>query len=184
MAVLLFVCALRKSKLSLYIDVLTDLIPCLFALDRTNYARWVSLHVLDVCELQTKLPGIYKQFHCGKITVHIIHAFSGLAIDHEHEQLDAVVKIDGGTIGSTDNASAMARWTVCGPGVAQLLEEFECNMDTLAGFVHVSETNHEQQPTILDAFVNDMSKFFTTMLLIGNPFEVQNDLVVLNNSVI
>jgi hypothetical protein len=166
----------------LYIDALTDLIPWFFALDHTNYARRVSVHVRDMSELQTKLPNIYAQFTHGKFTVHKSHhAFLGLAIDHTHDQLNAVVKGDGGIIGLTDNASAMARWIVCVSDVARLLEEFECSMDTVAGFVHVSETHHEQQPSTQDAFVNDVRKLLTTMLDMGNPFEELNDLVVLHN---
>jgi hypothetical protein len=65
-----------------------------------------------------------------------LHAFLGLATDHVHEQLNAVVKGDGGIIGLSDNANAMERWIICGPDVARPLEKFECSMVCLfVGFL-------------------------------------------------
>jgi hypothetical protein len=134
MTVLQFVRSIRESNFSLYVDALTDLIPWFFALDRPNYARWVSVHVRDMCELSTTLPDVFQQFNLGKFTVHrSVRAFSGMAIDHAHEQLNAVVKGDGGVIGLTENDDALARWIVSGPDVARLLAEFECSMGTVAG---------------------------------------------------
>ena len=42
--------------------------------------------------------------------------FSSLA--HDHEQLNAIVKGDGGIIGITENEAALTRWAVSGPKTA------------------------------------------------------------------
>ena len=42
-AVLLFVRSLREANFALYVDSLTNLMPWFFVLDRTNYARWLSV---------------------------------------------------------------------------------------------------------------------------------------------
>jgi len=38
--------------------------------------------------------------------------FSRIAIDHAHEQINAVVKGYGGAVGLTENPSALRRWMV------------------------------------------------------------------------
>ena len=41
--------------------------------------------------------------------------FSGIAIDHAHEQNNTSVKGDGGGVGLTENPAALRRWMVTGP---------------------------------------------------------------------
>jgi hypothetical protein len=41
-----------------------------------------------------------------------------------HEQLNAMVKGDGGVIGITENESSFRRWMVAGPEIAQLLIDY------------------------------------------------------------
>ena len=45
--------------------------------------------------------------------------------DQVHEQLNAMVKGDGGVIGITENETALRRWGVAGPETARLLTEYE-----------------------------------------------------------
>ena len=51
--------------------------------------------------------------------------FSAIPIDQAHEQNNACSKRDGGTVGLTDNPSALQRWMVAGLEVAALIEDFE-----------------------------------------------------------
>ena len=51
--------------------------------------------------------------------------FSAIAIDHAHEQNNAVVKGDGGAIGLTQNLRALLRWMVAGPEIARTIDGFE-----------------------------------------------------------
>ena len=54
--------ALREADFSLYVKAIKLLLPWMFALDHPNYARWLSVHYRDMCELPTKLPEVYTQF--------------------------------------------------------------------------------------------------------------------------
>jgi hypothetical protein len=124
MTFLLFVRSLRESNFGLYMDSLTDLILRFFALDRTNYARWLSVHLRDMCELANLHPDTYSEFVQDKFTVHkTANRFSAIATDHVHEQLTAVIKGDNGIIGLTENDSALRRWITAGPEAAQLLHD-------------------------------------------------------------
>jgi hypothetical protein len=148
-----------------------------FVLDRTNYARWLSVHVRDMHELPNTNPKIYAEFQKGKFTVHKSgNVFSAMPIDQAHEQLNAVVKGDGGIIGLTANDSALDRWVVSGPEVAGLLAEFESHSAAPTNGHH-----HEAQPAVQLAFANDVQKLVNTLLEMSNPFEDQHDLIVLHS---
>ena len=46
--VLIFVGAHRIRDFTLYVESLEALVPWFFALDRTNYARWIPIHIRDM----------------------------------------------------------------------------------------------------------------------------------------
>ena len=50
----------RQSSFSMYLDVLTELVPWFFALDHTNYARWIPVHLRDITELPTRHPDVAR----------------------------------------------------------------------------------------------------------------------------
>ena len=45
LCVLVYVRSLRQASFTMYLDALTELTPCFFALDHTNYARWIPVHL-------------------------------------------------------------------------------------------------------------------------------------------
>ena len=47
-----------------------------------------------------------------------------MAIDQAHEQANAVINGEGGTIGITEDPSALRRWMVAGPEVSRLATEY------------------------------------------------------------
>ena len=69
----------------------------MFALDHYRYARWMTIYVKDLLELQLTCPTIYAEFQKGNFVTHKTrHNFSSLANDKVHERLNAIVKGDGG----------------------------------------------------------------------------------------
>ena len=68
-AILVFVRALRDSNFELYVQSLLDLLPWFFILDRTNYSRWLSVHVRDMQALSNTHPAVFSAFQNGKFTV-------------------------------------------------------------------------------------------------------------------
>ena len=70
-------------------------------------------------------PETTKEFNNGKFVVHKTRqAFSRIPIDQAHEQNNALIKVDGGAVGLTDNLSASQHCMVVGPEVARVVEEF------------------------------------------------------------
>ena len=98
----------------------------MFALDHYHYARWMTVHVRDLLNLQNTCQAIYAQFLSGNfVTQKSNHKFSALAHDQVHEQLNAMVKGDDGVIGITENEAALKRWMVAGPETTILLNEYD-----------------------------------------------------------
>ena len=120
-----YVCSLRQASFRMYLDASTELVSWLYAIDHTNHAQWIPVHLRDMAELATKHPELEKQFNEGKFTVRKTNrVFSAIAIDHAHEQNKAHIKGDGGAVGLTYNPSALWHWVVAGPEVARVLNEF------------------------------------------------------------
>ena len=66
---LMFVKSVRQSDYQLYKDCLRHMLPWFFLFDRQNYARWLTVHSMDLEELESKAPEIHQQFMLGKIAI-------------------------------------------------------------------------------------------------------------------
>ena len=164
----------------MYLDALTELVPWFFALDHTNYARWIPVHLQDMAELANKHPDVFTEFSNGHFTVQKTkRMFSAIPLDQAHEQNNAYVKGDGGPIGLTDNAYALKRWMVAGPEVARVIVEFEdFNMHPR----NQEETrHHEETPSVQNTFARDVRSLVAVIEELGKPFEEDSeDLLVLD----
>ncbi|KAI0236903.1 hypothetical protein LSAT2_012549 [Lamellibrachia satsuma] len=76
-----------------------------FAMDRTHYSRWVSFHMRDMIRLKDTHPSVYRQFAQDHFTVPKTGHTSSMALHQTHEQLNEVIKGDGGGggVGLTEN---------------------------------------------------------------------------------
>ena len=108
--------AFKEANFALYVDAIRQILPWPFVMDHTNYARWLAVHYWDMQVLCSKHPDVYKHFSDGAFVVHKTNrAFSSIALDHAHEQVNALVKDQGGAVGLTENPAALRRWMVAGP---------------------------------------------------------------------
>ena len=106
----MFVRSIRETHFDLYREALSGLVPFFFALDHTNYARWLPVHLQDMALIETIHPMMALEFKKGHFAVHKTEwMFSAIAIDQAHEQNNKVIKGDGGAVGLTDDASALRR---------------------------------------------------------------------------
>ncbi|VDI61859.1 Hypothetical predicted protein [Mytilus galloprovincialis] len=177
---LIFIRAIREGHFKLYIDALTRIIPWFFALDHIHYSRWLPVHVRDMTALSSTNPDAHVEFLSGKFVVHKTKKrFSAIAIDHAHEQNNAVIKSDGGAVGLTENPVALRRWMIAGPEMARLTKEFE---STVSDFeVEEDEHHHENKTSVQKSFLKDIWSMVEVMNELGNPFmEDSQDLLVLD----
>ena len=66
--ILTYVRSLREANFAMYLDALTELVPWFCALDHTNYARWIPVHLRDMAELPKIHPDINREFNAGHFT--------------------------------------------------------------------------------------------------------------------
>ena len=152
----------------------------MFALNLYDYARWLTVHIQDLLDLQSNCPTVYEQFAAGHFVTQKSHRkFSLLAHDQVHEQLNALVKGDGGAIGITENESSLRRWMVGGAEEARLLSEFKNNHNKK------NSNHHVQRPGIQSSFLAQVSKAVEVIADHGNPYaDKTKDLYTLDSKII
>ena len=179
LCVLHFVRSVREGNFNLYRDSLSKLAPWMFSMNHINYARWLSIHIRDMCALPAKHPEVYQHFLKGSFVVHKSQrVFSSIALDQAHEQANALVKGDGGAVGLTENPGALRRWMVAGPELARMIQEFE---ESTPRPVKEDRRHHDQVSSIQVSFQKDVLSLVSTFEEMGNPFEEDSkDLLVLD----
>jgi hypothetical protein len=173
--------SIREGNFKLYKESLEQISPWMFALDRVNYARWLSVHIRDMHALPDQHPDIDQQFNNGAFVVHKSKkVFSSIALDHAHEQMNALIKGDGGAVGLTESPGALRRWIIAGPEIARMIKEFENSVQSSRAKDNL--LHHEQQPGVQASFRDDVASLISTFEELGNPFEEESeDLLVLDS---
>ena len=184
LVLLLFVRSLRTGNFDLYKLALRKILPWLFALDHTHYARWLPVHLQDMLDLETSCPSVFIEFNKGSFVVSKTkNKFSSIAIDHAHEQNNKCVKGDGGAIGLTEDSSQLLRWMMSGPELARLVAEFDDSINV--GFDNDKNhvyPHHEQTNSKQKKFEKDVNSVIKTIEELGSPFiEDSQDLLVLDS---
>ena len=172
-----FVRAIREGNFDMYVKAIRLLLPWFFCLDCQNNARWLSIHYRDMCQLKEKHPSVCTAFNQGSFVVHKTKKpFSAIALDHAHEQVNSVVKGEGGAVGLTESAAALRRWMVAGPELSRMIEEFE-NIGP-----EEETTHHENTPSFQKNFAEDMRNLTSSLEELGNPFtEGSQDLIAIHS---
>lgn len=159
---------------------MSELIPYFFALDHTNYSRWLPIHLRDMTEIERKQPGVASEFLKGYFTVHKSErVFSAIAIDQAHEQNNKIIKGDGGAVGLTEDPSALRRWMIAGPETSRPIEEFETVNPSRNH--KVDSRHHEESEANQVTFFEHVKNMTKIMSELGNPFgEESKYLIVLD----
>ena len=72
------------------------MLPWFFVMNHNNYARWLAVHLRDMCSLDQMVPDAASEFKKRLFTEKkTLKRFSSIAIDQAHEQNNAVVKGEG-----------------------------------------------------------------------------------------
>jgi len=100
--------AVKKNDLDLFISSLRDMPPLLFAADRQNYARYLSLYYSQLLNLQHSCPEAVDLLRCGGLSVaRSTNPGCRIATDITIEQTGhRAAKMQGGVIGITRRPSA------------------------------------------------------------------------------
>ena len=153
------------------------MLPWFFAINHSNYACWLPVHLRDMRSLDQMAPHVASEFKKGLFTVNkTLKHFSSIAIDQAHEQNSAMVKGEGGAVGLTVNPNALRRWMQLGPEMARLVNEFEAGMAPDTGAKENSK-QHEEHRSFQVSFFKDVKSLAAAVGDLGNPFlEATGDL--------
>ena len=81
------------GNFTLYKESIQSLLPRFLALDHINYARWLSVHLMDMLYLHQTNICVAECFENGAFVVQKAkNPFSPTGIDHAHEQNKTVLK--------------------------------------------------------------------------------------------
>ena len=178
--ILEFVKSCRQADLDLYIETLKLLMPWVFALDHTHYARNLPVHLRDMQTLEVQHPALYQEFKRG----HFVgqksrRAFSSIPRDQMHEQMIDWLKNHAGVIENLDDPTTVRREQVVRPEMARLVREFEGSNEAY------DQMHHEQYQKFQHDFHSDVNSLVDAFEQLGNPFqEDSGDLIDLDQSII
>ena len=122
-----FVKSCRMADFVLYIETLDNVMPWVFALDHSHYARNLPIHLPDMVTLEECHPALFVEFQRG----HFVgqkskRAFSCIPHGQMYEQLIDWLKNDAGVIENLDDPNTIRREQFVLPEMARLVREFEC----------------------------------------------------------
>jgi len=92
-----------------------------------------------------------------------------LALYHNHEQLNDIIKEAVGAVGLTDNVVALIRWMIAAPEIARLVNVFDEHNDKWSG------KHHEQSAGVEAEFKKDVHELTGIVQGMGNPFLYDGD---------
>ena len=178
--ILEFVKSCRQADFNLYIETLNSLMPWVFALDHTHYARNLPVHLRDMMTLKVQHPAVYEEFKCGRfVGQKSRRAFSSIPRDQMHEQLIDWLKNHTGVIENLDDPTTVHREQVVRPEMARLVREFEGSKEA------DDQTHHEQYQKFQLDFQSDVLSLVDAFEQLGSPFlDDSCDLIDLDQSII
>lgn len=120
----LFIYATRLGIWELHIESLKALVKYFFAYDKQRYARMLPHYLGEMEKLKVTDPDIYQEFCNGNFCVKKTKIpFVSIGPDHAIEQVNKIMKIQGGLKGITQQKSALLRWFLIAPELHRLSEE-------------------------------------------------------------
>ncbi len=85
----------REANFQLYIETLGKIIPWMFAMDHIHHARWLTINVIDLLQLQSQCPEIYEEFVKGRFVTQKTSHKAGQPVD---TPLSDIKIIDGAAL--------------------------------------------------------------------------------------
>ena len=167
----LFIRSVCIGDFDTFLECLKAILPWFFALDHTQYSRWMPVFIQDFSTLERDHNETYKIFRKGFFTVQKTNCvFSNMGTDQAHEQNGKILKIDGGVIGILDNPTVLLKWAIIGPVISEILKEEEDG--------NLPKLHHEDTASFEKDFRKDRDSLIASILEYGNPFEEEEQNLV------
>lgn len=168
-ALLAFIRATREGNWKLHLAAIRLILPWIFAYDRVNYARYLSIYWFEMKNLETASPLIHKHFLDGEFVVQRRNAsgFSQTACDQIIEQTcNRDSKTKGGLTGISINKAAVHRWILSFPARAAIRR----NCEEMAGKTEDSRSKKELDDSRVQKDEQQVQEVCSTVVSMYNPF--------------
>ena len=110
-----------------------------FAHDKQKYARLVPLYLAEMATLHVTDPDTHQEFMDGNFAINKNQIpLCAIGADHALEHINHIMKVTGGLVSITQNASARERLFLTAPELSRLAEEAH----TVAGTSTATRKEH------------------------------------------
>ena len=125
-SILFFVAASWSSDLNLHLQAGEALSKLFFAMDRIKYKRLWPRYIADMQALKTEHPETWLELENGNISVTKSSIpFVSIGADHACEQVNRLLKVQGGITGIANNANARQRFFFNCSCTFKICEDFQ-----------------------------------------------------------
>ena len=108
-----FIRANREGNWALHLDSFSAMLPWMTIYDHTNYARWGTVYLCEMKNLQNTHTLVYEEFLNGNFVVKISQLkFNQIPLDQATEWQNKICKISNGIIGITRNDTARDKFCI------------------------------------------------------------------------
>ena len=169
---LLFNRACRTNDVDLFIDCLHQMVPLLFACNKSNYSHWMTMYVMHLLNIDRSHPGLHEILGKGALSVRRSqNQFSRNPVDMTLEQTinqDAASRMTG-ISAFQQSIAAKNRWTMTRSArstvVSALMEK--------AGLKKVEDVNKDLRPSRIKKDHGDVQCLVTAIKGTCDPFKEQ-----------
>ena len=92
----------------------------------TKYRPMLPAYLAEMYALKRTDPIVWEAFSDGELAVKI--PFAGIGMDHRGEQVNKILKIDGGIVGISRYENARTRFMLSAPVIAETSSSFKDSM--------------------------------------------------------
>lgn len=179
-----FLRATRQGDWQMHLQCVRELLPWMFAYDRTNYCRYLSAYLCEMILLPKTHPEAYSQMEAGEFCVQRgSNAFAQVPVDQALEQtINRDTKVSGGIVGISLKPSAVQRWML----TAHVRAGFTQSCKALAGLVSDGEEAIHKglQPSGISSSNDVAAQVRLLLQSFPNPFSGSESLFSLASGVV
>ena len=179
---LCFIRSTREGIWDLHLACIREMLPWMFAYDRTNYARYLSYYWMDMKSLQMSHPEADTHLQNGEFAVQrtAYKGFSRVAVDHTIEQtVNRDTKTKGGIIGFSLKKGTVQRWILTAHEHAEIVG----NMRSMVSSQELVLLHKEDTKKRKSRDEADVRKTQSILKSWGNPFSSSDDLCCLSSGI-
>ena len=166
----------RNHNWLLHLSALDNICIDICSMDRIKYRRLLPVYIAEMHGLKYTVPQVWDAFKKGGFVVEKSHIpFTAIGVDHSGEQVNKILKINGGLVGISHNVNARDRFFLTAPYIAEITKEMKIagNLADKSRKKHhqlspsIQAKRYEQVINLRDVFYNHGITFDTHVEIDG-----------------